>query len=68
MDDLNAWSQSMADVTDAASVIEDTLDTIAEDEVASLVGDVLRAAWIGQQFDEQALRARFAVLALEEEA
>jgi hypothetical protein len=58
----------MVDITDATSVIEDTLNTIAEDEVASLVGDALRAAWMGQQFDEQALWARFAVLALDEEA
>jgi len=58
----------MANITDAASVIEDTLNAIAEDEVASLVGDALRAAWMGQQFDEQALRARFAMLALEEKA
>jgi len=58
----------MSDITDAASVIEDTLNSIAEDEVASLVGDALRVAWAGQQFDEDALRERFTALAQEEEA
>ena len=55
-------------VADAAALIDETLNAIVDDEVASLVGVALRDAWTGHRFDEDALRERFAMLAQVEAA
>jgi hypothetical protein len=48
----------MSATQDAAEIIEEILETIEEDPVASLVGDAIRAAWSGHRFDDELLRAR----------
>jgi hypothetical protein len=53
---------------DSASVIEDILNTIADDDVGSFAAGPLRRAWNGQRFDEGVLREAFVSLAEEPSA